>query len=256
MTIRSDPPTPGAVPPADRPQRTTRTKRVMARLRNYFFTGVIITAPIGITAYLTWLVVTGIDAHITPLVPARYNPQSYLPFAVPGFGVFVVLLFLTLVGAFTANFFGRALISAGERLVDRMPVVRSIYGTLKQIFETVMQQSATTFNKAVLVEYPRRGIWALAFVTADTRGEIRRSLDDELVSVFLPTTPNPTSGFLLFVPRRDVVFLDMTVEEAAKMVISAGVVSPSDRAPVPYLASDDAADADADVRVPEPVSRT
>lgn len=204
-------------------------KRVITRLRNWFLTGVIVTAPIGITAYLTWVVITGIDAQVTPLIPPRYNPASYLHFGVPGFGVLVALLFITGIGFVTANIFGRTLISIGERMVDRMPVVRSVYSASKQIFETVIRQSNTAFKKVVLLEYPRKDLWVLGFVAAETEGEVRRLVDGDLVSVFVPTTPNPTSGFLLFAPRKDLIYLDMSIEEAAKLVISAGVVSPPDR---------------------------
>lgn len=196
------------------------------RLRNYFLTGLVVAAPIGITGYLTWLFITSVDQWVTPLIPTAYNPETYLPFSIPGLGVVIVAAFLILLGALTANFFGRALIRWGERILDAMPVVRSIYGTLKQIFETVTSHSAASFRDVVLVEYPRKGLWAIAFVSSETKGEIRHRLDQEMVNVFLPTTPNPTSGYLLFVPKKDVVYLDMTVEEGVKYVISAGLVTP------------------------------
>ena len=196
------------------------------RLRNYFLTGLVVAAPIGITGYLTWLFITSVDQWVTPLIPTAYNPETYLPFSIPGLGVVIVAAFLVLLGALTANFFGRALIRWGERILDAMPVVRSIYGTLKQIFETVTSHSAASFRDVVLVEYPRKGLWAIAFVSSETKGEIRHRLDQEMVNVFLPTTPNPTSGYLLFVPKKDVVYLDMTVEEGVKYVISAGLVTP------------------------------
>lgn len=210
--------------------------RLLSRLRNYLFAGIIITAPIGLTIYLTLLVIQFVDARIEPLIPPRYNPESYLPFGIPGLGLILTILFLILVGFVTTNVFGRILIHTGERIVARMPVVRSVYGGLKQIFETVLRQSSTAFRQVVMVEYPRRGIWALAFLTSDTEGEVQRRTTDHLVSVFLPTTPNPTSGFLLLVPKDDLIYLDMTVEEAAKMIISGGVVMPPDRlAPKPEL---------------------
>ena len=202
---------------------------LLQRLRNYFLTGIVVAAPIAITIYLAWLFINSIDNLIRPLIPEKYSPETYLPFGIPGFGVIVVVAGLTLLGALTANFLGRYLLGIGERIVNRMPVIRSVYGTLKQIFETVVSQSSTSFQEVVLVEYPRPGLWALAFVTTETRGEVRRVLDQDLVSVFLPTTPNPTSGFLLFVPRKDLIRLDMTVEEGVKKVISAGIVTPSDR---------------------------
>ncbi|MGI9499987.1 MAG: DUF502 domain-containing protein [Geminicoccaceae bacterium] len=150
----------------------------------------------------------------------------YLPFGLPGIGLIIMLAFLTLIGFVTAGFAGRTLVRTGERLLSRMPVVRSVYGTLKQIFETVLNQSSRSFREVVLVEYPRRGIGAIGFVTGPTRGEVQERTDEDLVNIFLPTTPNPTSGFLLFVPRKDLIHLDMTVEEGIKLVISGGIVTP------------------------------
>jgi len=199
---------------------------LLARLRAYFLTGVIVTAPISITIFLVWQFLTFLDTQVEALLPARYNPENYLPFSLPGVGLLVVLGFLTLVGMMTANLAGRTLVRMGERLLSRMPVVRSVYGTLKQIFETVLAQSSRSFREVVLVEYPRRGIGAIGFVTGPTRGEVQDKADEELVNVFLPTTPNPTSGFLLFVPRKDLIPLDMSIEEGIKLVISGGIVAP------------------------------
>ena len=203
-------------------------KRPFLRLRTYFLTGIIVTGPIGITIYLVWLIIAFIDNRITPLIPDRYNPEFYLPFNIPGLGLVVVLVGLTLVGFISVHFLGRTFFRIGESLVNRMPVVRSVYGALKQIFETVLAQSSTSFREVVLVEYPRRGLWALAFVTSVTKGEVQRLTEKDVVNIFLPTTPNPTSGFLLFVPRNDLISLDMTVEEGIKMVISGGLVTPDD----------------------------
>ena len=205
----------------------------LTRLRNWFLTGIVVTAPIAITIYLAWMFITWVDDTITPLIPYKYNPESYLPFSVPGLGLVVVVIFLTFVGFITANLFGRTVIALGERLVNQMPIVRTVYSALKQILETVLKSSSRSFKDVVLVQYPRPGIWALAFVTADTEGEIARRMPDEMISIFIATTPNPTSGFLLFVPRRECIFLDMSVEEAAKLIISAGVISPPDRADQP-----------------------
>ena len=200
----------------------------MAALRTNFLTGLIVVAPIVITIYLTWTIITFVDAQVVPLIP----PPLRLDLGLPGFGVVIFLIFTTAVGYFTKNLFGRQIIRIGESWVDRMPIVRSIYNALKQIVETILSQSNASFQKACLVEYPRRGIWAIAFVSTDTKGEIRDKVADEagMISVFLPTTPNPTSGFLLFVPAEDVVLLDMSVEEAAKLVISAGLVTPPTKA--------------------------
>lgn len=199
------------------------------RLRNYFFTGLVVAAPIGITVYIGWWFITFVDDSIKPLIPAIYNPETYLEsVSIPGLGLIFVFAFLVILGALTANLFGRALIRFGERIVDRMPVIRSVYGTLKQIFETVVAQDSKSFTDVVLVEYPRKGIWAIAFVSAENTSEIQTRMDDEVINLFLPTTPNPTSGFLLFVPKKDLVYLDMTTDQAAKYVISAGLVNPEE----------------------------
>ncbi|WP_339758463.1 DUF502 domain-containing protein [uncultured Hoeflea sp.] len=197
------------------------------RLRNYFLTGLIIVAPLAITAYLTWTFIGWVDSWVKPYIPQVYNPDNYLPFAVPGFGLLTALFLITMIGFLTANLVGRSIIGFGESLLDRMPLVRSLYKGLKQIFQTVLAEQSGSFKQAALIEYPRRGLWSIVFIATDTKGEVSSRLpEEESISVFLPTTPNPTSGFLLFVPRKDVLILDMSVEEAAKMVISAGLVSP------------------------------
>ncbi|MFZ5791894.1 MAG: DUF502 domain-containing protein [Pseudomonadota bacterium] len=204
---------------------------LIARLRAYFFAGILITAPISITIYLAWAMITWVDSKVIPLIPARYNPETYLPFSVPGIGLIILLVGLTLIGAATAGIIGRMLVHFSERLLNRMPVVRSIYNALKQIFETVLSQKSQAFREVVLIEYPRRGMWALGFITGTTEGEVQELTEDEVVNVFLPTTPNPTSGFLLFVPKSDIIPLSMTVEEGIKMVVSGGIVTPPDRRP-------------------------
>lgn len=202
--------------------------RFGTRMRNYFLTGLVITGPIGITLWLTWTFIQWVDSWVKPLVPRAYNPETYLPFSVPGLGLIVAVVLLTIVGFLAANFLGRSMLSFGESLVNRMPLIRNLYSGLKQIFETVLDERANSFSKAVLVEYPRRGIWAVAFLATQTKGEVAHQLanEPEMVAVFLPTTPNPTSGFLLFVPKEDIKELDMGVEDAAKLVISAGLVTP------------------------------
>ncbi len=198
------------------------------RLRNNFITGIIIVAPIAITIYLVWQFIGLVDGIIAGLIPDQFLPQSYLPFAIPGIGVVIAFIFLTLIGALTANFFGRWIVRIGDRVVSQMPVVRSVYGTLKKIFETVLARSSTSFREVVLVEYPRKGIWAIAFITGTTEGEIKTKMGTDLINVFLPTTPNPTSGFLLFLPREDVIKLDMSVDEGIKLVISGGIMVPKE----------------------------
>ncbi len=211
-------------------ERVVVKKRgIMTRLRAYFLAGVLVTAPLGLTGLLSWWFIDFVDEKITPLIPDRYNPETYLPFGIPGLGLLVLLIAVTLIGALTAGLIGRWLLQTGERVLNRMPVVRSIYSAIKQIFETVLAQQSNAFREAVLVEYPRRGIWAIGFITGTTMGEVQNLTEEETVNIFLPTTPNPTSGFLLFVPKTDVVPLGMSVEEAVKMVISGGIVTPPDR---------------------------
>jgi uncharacterized membrane protein len=224
----------------------------VARLRNYFLAGLIVTAPIAITLWIMTGVIELIDSAVVPLIPPAYNPQTYLQryfdieVHIPGIGLLVVFIGLTLIGFMAAGFFGRMVVRTGERIVNRMPVVRSVYGALKQIFQTVLESSSRSFREVVLIEYPRRGIWAIGFITSATEGEVQNTIADPVVNIFLPTTPNPTSGFLLFVPRRDLVVLDMSVEEGIKMVVSAGIVTPPDRRPeaakaLPLVSSDGAA---------------
>ncbi|MEO1017519.1 MAG: DUF502 domain-containing protein [Pseudomonadota bacterium] len=202
---------------------------LLARLRNYLFAGIIVTAPIGITIFLVVQIVSFFDAKVVRFLPQRYNPETYLPFSLPGLGLLTMVMILIFIGWFAAGLVGRSIMRGGEHLLDRMPIIRSIYGTLKQIFETVLAQSSGSFREVVLIEYPREGIWAIGFVTSDTQGEVQDRTERDLVNVFLPTTPNPTSGFLLFVPREDLVHLDITVEEGVKMVISSGIVTPPRR---------------------------
>ncbi|MFD1694382.1 DUF502 domain-containing protein [Roseibium aestuarii] len=216
---------PAADPAAPVPHKT----RFATRLRNYFLTGLVIAGPIGITLWLTWTFIQWVDGWVKPIIPHTYNPDTYLPFPVPGFGLVTAIVLLTIIGFLAANFLGRSMLSFGERLVNRMPLVRNLYSGLKQIFETVLNERGSSFSKAALIQYPRPGLWAIVFISTETKGEIARKLRDkaDTVSVFLPTTPNPTSGFLLFVPKSEVMELTMTVEDAAKLIISAGLVNPS-----------------------------
>lgn len=202
-----------------------------SKIRNYFLTGLVVFAPISITVYIIISVVDAVDDLVRALLPAVYKPEISFLFSVPGIGVLIAFLFLTALGALAANVLGRAMIRLGEKIVARMPVIRGIYTTLKQILETVMSQSSSSFREVVLIEYPRKGLWAIAFVSSDARGEIQEKTQEESLNVFLPTTPNPTSGFLLFVPKKDCIFLEMSVEQAVKYVISAGLVSPGEANP-------------------------
>ena len=212
---------------ARRKKKPSLRPSILQRTRSNFLTGLVIVAPVVLTIYLIWTVITFIDDKVVPWVPAIYNPITYIGTDIPGFGVVIFLIFTALVGALTKGLFGRQLVRFWENLISRTPVVRSIYRGLKQIVETILSQSGATFQEACLVQYPRPGIWAIAFVSTSTRGEVFENIpSDEVLSVFLPTTPNPTSGFLLFIPRSEAVILDMSVEDAAKLIISAGLVVP------------------------------
>ena len=216
----------------------------IGRLRNHFLTGVLITAPIGITCWLALEIVTFIDDRVTPLIPAKWNPETYLPFGIPGLGVIVVVVILTLIGFMTAGLVGRSIVRMGERLLDRMPVIRGVYGALKQIFEAVFKQQSNAFRDVVLVQYPRKESWAIGFLTGAANYRITEAGPDDAVNIFLPTTPNPTSGFLLFVPKRETRKLSMTIEEGIKMVVSGGIVTPQDRRPESERAPQIAAQSD------------
>lgn len=231
MLSQEDPDQPSSSPVS--PGKGGKPLRIglMGRLRAYFLAGILVTAPVAITLYLAWAVINLIDTAVSQLLPAQYNPENYLPFSIPGLGVVIVILALTLTGALTAGVIGRLVVRAGEAVLARMPVVRSVYGATKQILETVLANQSAAFREVVLVEYPRRGIWTLGFITGHTQGEVQDLTVDDVVNVFIPTTPNPTSGFLLFVPRSDLHVLEMTVEEGIKMVVSGGIVTPPDRRP-------------------------
>lgn len=222
---------------------------ILARLRANFLTGLVVIAPVGLTIWLIWSVVGWVDGFVLPLVPGKYQPDRFLQdllgldpsvqINVRGLGVIIFLIFTVVIGWMAKGLIGRSLISFAEGLVERTPVVRSIYSGIKQISETVFAQSERSFERACIIEYPRKGIWAIGFISTNTKGEIsvRGNEGRPMLSIFLPTTPNPTSGFLLFVPEEDVIVLDMTVEEAAKLVISAGLVYPNGKDQVEQVAA-------------------
>lgn len=216
-------------------------RSLFARIRANFLTGLIVLVPIALTLYLFWTFVGWIDSWVLPFVPHAYQPDALFrkyigedtTISIRGVGVVVFFLFTIFIGWIAKGFIGRSFLAWAEGLVNRMPVVRSVYGGLKQIAETVFSQKENSFEKACLVEYPRKGIWAVAFISTTAKGEIDKTIprDETMVSVFLPTTPNPTSGFLLFVPVSDIIELEMSVEDAAKLVISAGLVYPNGNDP-------------------------
>ena len=209
---------------------------MLARLRTSFLTGIVVIAPVALTLWLIWSVIGWFDGFVLPFVPDAYRPEQILKtifgydleLNIRGVGVVVFLVFATLVGWLAKGLIGRSFIRYAENLVNRMPVVRSFYSGIKQIAETVFAQQERSFEKACMIEYPRKGIWAIGFISTTAKGEIaeRNSSKGPMVSVFVPTTPNPTSGFLLFFPKADIVELDMSIEDAAKLVISAGLVYP------------------------------
>ncbi len=204
-----------------------------ARLRNYFLTGLVVIGPVGITLYIAWNFIALVDAWVKPYVPALYNPDSYLPFAVPGVGLVFSIILLTIIGALAANLLGRSLISAGEMMLSRTPIVRNVYRGLKQIFESVVTASAPgqNFQKVALMEFPSKGIWSIVFVTGEAARDIAKELPgQDLISVFMPTGMLPPSGFVCFVPRKNVLPIQMSVEDAAKIIISAGMVNPETQA--------------------------
>jgi uncharacterized membrane protein len=201
----------------------------MTRLRNYFLTGFIACAPLAITAYIAWSVIGWVDSWVKPYIPARYSPETYLPFRIPGFGLIVALVLITLIGFLTANIVGRAIVGFGERLLGRMPLVRGVYRSLKQIFQTVFADKGNMFSRVGMVEYPRKDVWSLVFVAGEKETEIGEKLDrpgDPLIAVFMPCTPNPTTGFLMYVRKSEIVMLDMSIEDGAKLIVSAGLVAP------------------------------
>jgi uncharacterized membrane protein len=219
--------------PFDENHTPPRRPGLFARLRSSFLTGIVVIAPVGLTIWLIWTLMGWVDSVVLPLVPERFQPEPYIGINLRGVGIIFFLVFTVIIGWIAKGLMGRSLIRWGESLVDRMPVVRTIYSGVKQIAETVFAQSERSFEKACLIEYPRKGIWAVGFVSTRAKGEVARlaGTQEELISVFVPTTPNPTSGFLLFFPKSDVIELEMGVEDAAKLVISAGLVYPNPKDP-------------------------
>ncbi|GAA3073244.1 DUF502 domain-containing protein [Rhizobium viscosum] len=202
---------------------------VAMRLRNNFLAGLIICAPIAITIWLTWTFIHWSDSWVRPYIPERWNPESYINFAIPGFGLLTAVIIITIVGFLGKNLIGQSIVRFGESIVQRMPLVRTIYRSVKQIFETVLKEQSNSFKKVGLIEYPGPGLWALVFIATDAKGEIGskfNAMGEDMVAVFLPPTPVPTAGFLIFVPREKIVMLDMNPEDAAKFLISGGLVAP------------------------------
>ena len=212
--------------PGDTPPKAPRG--LMARLRYYFLTGLVVAGPIAITFYLTWWFVTWVDGIVRPFVPIAYRPETYLPFGLPGSGLVVAVFALTFLGFLTANLIGRTLVDLGEALLGRMPVVRAIYRGLKQVFETLFSGKGSSFRKVGLVEFPSPGMWSIVLISQDPSVEIAAKLPgkEDFISVFLPCAPNPTTGFFFYVPKSKLIEIDMNAEDAATLIMSAGVVQP------------------------------
>jgi len=232
MSEPENPQVPGSdTQPPSQPPEDAALKRPIrlglgVRLRNYFLAGILITAPVSLTFYIAWLFISWVDQTVLPLVPPEYNPDNYLPFSIPGIGLIIVLLVLTLIGALTAGLFGRLTRQLMESVLNRLPIVRSVYSAIKQVIETVLANQSAAFRDCVLVEFPRAGAWTLGFVTGATPPEVETAIGGDALTIFVPTTPNPTSGYLIFVPRKDVIYLDMSIEDGIKLVVSGGIVAP------------------------------
>jgi uncharacterized membrane protein len=212
---------------ADVEAATTSQTGMAGRIRNYFLTGLVVAGPLLITAYLTWSFINWVDNLVRPVIPPVYRPETYLPWPIPGTGLVVAFFVLTLLGFLTANLVGRTLVGWGEDLLTRMPIVRPLYKTTKQIFETLFSKTGSSFRKVALVEFPAPDMWSLVFISQQPSSDIEKRLPGEdNVSVFLPCTPNPTTGFFFFVPRKNLIEIDITVEAAMSLVISAGMVQP------------------------------
>src|SRR5215210_9290805 len=199
----------------------------MSRVRNYFLTGLIVAGPVAITIWLIWSFVTWVDDLVRPFIPIAYRPETYLPIKVPGFGLIIAFVALTVLGFLTANLVGRTFVEIGETILERVPIVRPIYRGLKQVFETLFSKSGSSFRTVGLVEFPAPGMWSLVFLSTPPGADITVSLPgEEHVSVFMPCTPNPTTGFFFYVPRRAIIELDIPVEAAAKLIMTAGMIQP------------------------------
>ena len=238
MNAREDLPTPN-LPPAETLAESHHG--IMARFRNYFLTGLVVAGPVAITLYLTWWFVTWVDGLVRPFVPIAYRPETYLPFGLPGSGLIVAVVALTLLGFLTANLIGRTLVDLGESLLGRIPAVRAIYRGLKQVFETLFSGQGSSFRRVGLVEFPSPGMWSIVLISQAPSEDVARGLpgQEDHISVFLPCAPNPTTGFFFYVPKSKIIEVDMSTEDAATLIMSCGVVQPgsADQKKVAVLAA-------------------
>ncbi|MDY0028890.1 MAG: DUF502 domain-containing protein [Pseudobdellovibrionaceae bacterium] len=206
----------------DTKPKKQKESRLFSALRGYFLTGIVVTAPVGLSLYLVWSVLVWIDEKVGDIIPVSLtNDKDF-----PGLGVVVAFGFFIVVGMFTRNFIGRMFLNLSHYIMERLPVVKTIYGAIKQVIDMVMGQQAKAFRDVVMIEYPRKGVYMMGFLTGRTEGEVQELTDKEMVNIFIPTTPNPTSGFLVFVPKEEVIDLNMSVDDGLKMIISGGMITP------------------------------
>lgn len=203
--------------------------RFWSKLKSWFLTGVIVAAPVAITVYMSYHLVIWINQVTSKLIPQQWKIGDIVPYAIPGCGLLLLIVVLIFIGMLTTGYVGKFFVRLWEKIIRKMPIVSSFYSLMKQIFETFLSQKSRSFSEVVLVQYPRPGLWTIAFVSKDeTGGEIADKAGEDLLSIYVPTTPNPTSGFLIFVPKKDVIKLDMSVEDGIKYVLSCGIVTPEE----------------------------
>ena len=202
-------------------------KKIRKRIKGVFLTGIAAIIPVGVTFYVFYLII-GMMNKLVRIIPARFHPDQILPFHIPGLGVIITLILIFIVGLVTKSYLGKKAVVLGEKLVGKIPLARGIYNALKQLVDALLSDKGQSFKQAVLIEYPRKGLYSIAFVTGESRGEVQLRTSQKCVNLFVPTTPNPTSGFYIMVPETDMVNLDMTVEEAFTLIVSGGIVAPAE----------------------------
>lgn len=202
-------------------------KRLRTSLKNCFLTGLLVILPISITVYVIWVLIRAMDA-ILKYIPAKYLPETYLQIDIPGLGLILVVILVFVVGLLTRNFIGRKIVHLGENIVDRIPLVRVLYTGVKQLLEPLFLQKTNAFKRVALIEYPRRGVHVIGFVTGESKGEVQNKTSKNMMNIFVPTTPNPTSGFYILIPENELIILNMSVEDAFKLIVSGGIVSPNE----------------------------
>ena len=200
-------------------------KRLRTSLKNYFLTGLLVILPVFVTAYVIWFLIRVMDV-VLKYIPAKYLPDTYLPFHIPGLGLILVVIIILAVGVLFRNLAGRKVVGFWENMVDRIPLVRIIYSGVKQLLESFFLQKNDAFKRVALLEYPRRGTYVIGFITGESKGEVQSKTSKNMMNVFVPTTPNPTSGFYILIPEDELIILNMTVEDAFKLIISGGIFSP------------------------------